>query len=195
MKTGAQEIFQRYNLHLAGDWSDEALAVVEEGCSRFFQLAPKRFDLWFWTEYTTLKLVPLVYGGLTRAGLIQLNPAGLSTWTVVHELAHAWDASNGWRLSASLARSTHSRFPAGILHRFFPTKKAFWYRVGSPPPPCGVDQNFNRFEDFAETVTAYVFPEEARIKAEKRSYAYSDYGYETFYDTPRGKWLSHLLSK
>lgn len=195
MKTSNQELFQRFNLHLSGEWTDESLKIVNEGCERFFQLAPQRTDLWFWTEQVTLKLVSMTYGGLTRARVILFNPKGLSHWTVVHELAHAWDMANGWSLSARMARFTHSRFPAGgTLHRLFPTQKAFWYQVGSPPPPCGVNKMFNSIEDFAETVTAYVYPDVALKKAEKNGFAYSKYGYETFYDTPRGKWLESLLN-
>lgn len=194
MTTSAQKIFRNYNLHLAGEWNDEALAILDAGCESFFHLAPERVDLWFWPESVIIQLLPLAYGGLTRAGLIQLNPAGLTTWTVVHELAHAWDAANAWRLSRQLARFTGSHFPFSLLHRLFPKQAAFWYRVGSPPPPCGAGRNFNRFEDFAETVTATIYPDEARHRAELRGMPYSRFGYETFYETPRGRWLRSLLN-
>lgn len=193
MNQFSQKIFRQYNLHLSGESTEGVLEILDEGCSDFFGLAPQRYDLWFWPEKVTIQLLPLAYGGLTRAGLIQLNPKGLTTWTVVHELAHAWDAANGWRLSRQLARFTGSDFSYTLLHLILPKVPAFWYQVGSPPPPCGAGKNFNRFEDFAETVTASVYPEEAKRRAEKRGMPYSRYGYDSFLDTPRGKWLQSLL--
>lgn len=131
--------------------------------------------------------------GLTSRGLIRLNPNGMTEWTVIHELAHAWDASLGWQLSERMRKATRSRFTIPWLHRRFPANARFWYHVGSPPAPCGIDKNFNAKEDFAESVTAYLFPDEARHKASKRNASYEFNGFIHFHDTPRGKFIRELF--
>ena len=148
-----------------------------------------------WVSGVKYKFEDIPYGGLTSRGLVRLNPRGLTEWTVVHELAHAWDAAHGWKLSEIMRKATHSGFPCLWLHRIYPHNRRFWYRVGSPPAPCGIDQNFNAREDFAEAVTAYLFPEDAHRKASKRGYSYEQDGYDHFHDTPRGKFIKKLFQK
>ena len=131
--------------------------------------------------------------GLTSKGLVRLNPKYITEWTVVHELAHAWDAANNWLISDIMRKETHSGFSCHWLYKRFRERKHFWYHVGSPPAPCGVDKNFNAKEDFAEAVTAYLFPEEARRKASKRGYSYEFNGFIHFHDTPRGKFIHSLF--
>jgi hypothetical protein len=125
---------------------------------------------------------------------IHLNPRNLTQWTVTHELAHSLDSAHGWGLSRMMKKHTRSGFLCKALHLLRPTWKLFWYGVGSPPPPCGVDKNFNALEDFAETVTAYIFPDEAYQRATARGYPYEKWGYTHFYDTPRGRFLADLIS-
>ena len=44
------------------------------------------------------------HGGEALAHRVSLSIKGsFSSWTVVHEFAHAWDANYGWRLSKLLA--------------------------------------------------------------------------------------------
>lgn len=124
---------------------------------------------------------------------IHFNTRNLTPWTVTHELAHSLDSAHGWRLSKQMQKHTGSGFLCQPLHDARPTWKLFWYRVGSPPPPCGVDKNFNALEDFAETVTACIFPEEAHRRAAARGYPYEKWGYGHFHSTPRGKFFSDLL--
>ncbi len=126
---------------------------------------------------------------------IYFNSLGLTEWTIVHELGHALDASYGWRLSQRMRVETGSGFPIKILHKAFPRWKIFWYRVGSPPPPCGVNEKFNSLEDFAETVTAFIFPEKAKEKAAARGFNYEKYGYSHFHETPRGRYFQKLLDE
>lgn len=133
-------------------------------------------------------------GNNYQGGKIRYNPGGLTEWTVTHELAHALDAAHGWQLSQQMRRYTGSGFTFRALHYARPSWKLFWYRVGSPPPPCGVDKNFNSLEGFAETVTAYIFPDEARRRAEARGYAYERWGYTRFHDTPRGQFFERLAT-
>ncbi len=56
---------------------------------------------------------------------------------------------------------------------------------------------FDRKEDFAESVTAYVYPGEAQRRAEKMNYPYTDanrnYSYSNFMDTPRGQHIAALI--
>lgn len=126
---------------------------------------------------------------------LHLNPNGLTQWTIVHELAHALDAAHGWQLSQQMKAHTGSGFLCKPLHYARPLWKFFWYRAGSPPPPCGIDQNFNALEDFAETVTAFIFPEEAKKRAEARGYPYEKWGYTHFHDTPRGQFFKGMVEQ
>lgn len=126
---------------------------------------------------------------------INFNSIRLTEWTIVHELGHALDASYGWQLSKRMRAETGSGFPIKILHKAFPRWKVFWYRVGSPPPPCGVNAKFNSIEDFAETVTAFIFPEKAKEKAAARGFNYEKYGYTHFHETPRGRFFQKLLDE
>jgi len=135
--------------------------------------------------------------GLGKAHSVTLNEAGFTKWTVVHELGHAWDAVNGWQMSKDMQTAMGSGFAHPILHFFDPDNSAYWYDPGQGPPPCGVDANFNRKEDFAEAVAAYVYPDEALLKANSRGWPYIDpqrgYSYMHFHDTPRGQFIDALM--
>ncbi|MEW6217631.1 MAG: RHS repeat-associated core domain-containing protein [Candidatus Bipolaricaulota bacterium] len=114
-------------------------------------------------------------GGLTWPHRIKYTSSSSSfgRWTVVHELSHAWDANFGWSLSAGLEELTggHTSLIGRniVRHRLdrcdppnfrLPGCNAAGYFYEGPPA-AGSDVNFNRFEDFAESATAYVYPEEA----------------------------------
>lgn len=129
----------------------------------------------------------------SRGDRLNLNTTNLTEWTVTHELAHALDAAHNWKLSQQMRVHTGSGFSFKALHYARPGWKLFWYRVGSPPPPCGIDKNFNSLEDFAETVTAYIYPDEAKRRAEMRGYPYEKWGYTHFHDTPRGLYFKNLV--
>ncbi len=186
-------LFERYGIHANGVWTQDTLRVLEESSFLFFGLAPDNFRLWSWVENLSVRLEEIPQGGLTSKNLIRLNPTNLSNWTVIHELAHAWDASQGWKLSAWFAGTTGSQINYPLIHHLFPKDKRFWYAVGSPPPPCGSDANFNRLEDFAESVTATLFPEEAKRRADQRGWGYEIWGYSHFHNTPRGKLIHQLV--
>lgn len=141
----------------------------------------------------TVHLDPKGGNNYTRGDRLNLNTSNLTEWTVTHELAHALDAAHNWQLSQRMRAHTGSGFRFKALHYAHPTWKLFWYRAGSPPPPCGIDKNFNSLEDFAETVTAYIYPDEAKRRAEKRGYPYEKWGYSHFHDTPRGKYFESLI--
>jgi hypothetical protein len=145
-----------------------------------------------WLKHLQVYLQPLVYGGLTSFRHVRLNPANLTTWTVLHELGHAWDYASLCTYSWRMMLVTGSSGPVPFLHKLEPMQKRYWYRVGNPPPPCGVDQNFNRFEDFAEAVAAYVYPKEAFQRAIASGCPYGHFGYIHFHQTPRGKFIETL---
>jgi hypothetical protein len=180
-------------LNLAGEWGDAHLSIIDTSISAFYALNPER-GLLGWLEKIEFSLSETKYAGLTSREYIRLNPNGLTELTIVHELAHAWDASTNWELSKRIRKATGSGFLIRFLHGLCPSAKLFWYRVGSPPPPCGVDKNFNALEDFAESVTAFIFPEEAYQRAGERGYSYEKWGYVRFHDTPRGKFIRDLVS-
>ena len=126
---------------------------------------------------------------------IHFNSSHLTEWTVTHELAHSLDAAYHWKLSQQMKSFTRSGFPSKALHQLLPAWQFFWYRVGSPPPPCGIDKHFNSLEDFAESMTAFLFPEEAHKRAASRGYPYERWGYTRFHDTPRGGFIANLLEQ
>jgi hypothetical protein len=83
----------------------------------------------------------------------------------MHELAHAWDANFNWKLSDYLERYTGgytNTVLAGIKkavgncdidNRLPGCNYAGYYYGGKAPK--GSDKNFNKKQDFAESVTAY----------------------------------------
>lgn len=117
------------------------------------------------------------HGGEALAHRVALSKKGTFTsWTVVHELAHAWDANYGWRLSRLLEKYT-SGFTSptlSLLRRLvrlsdsgllnFEKKPG---RYGRKPGcnragyfygdrPSGSNWSFDRKEDFAESVAMYI---------------------------------------
>lgn len=99
-----------------------------------------------------------------------------SSWTVVHELAHAWDANYGWRLSRQLEKYTggFTSPVLSLLKRFARlSDSGLWSsekkpgRYGRRPGcnragyfygdrPSGSNWSFNRLEDFAESIAMYI---------------------------------------
>jgi hypothetical protein len=139
-------------------------------------------------------------------------------WTVVHELGHVWDGQNNWKYSEYLEDSTdgYTLDPKVVAapdycaldpyHELPGCNKAGYYYGGTPPKTSGY--NFNRREDFAESVTAYVYPDEAhaevmdqlsRYKIKLRPDLYQLYEAYLYYDnfraTPRGRFVSNLVGK
>jgi len=117
------------------------------------------------------------HGGEALAHRVSLSKKGsFTSWTVVHEFAHAWDANYGWKLSRLLEKYTGG-FTSPVLSflkrlaflsdsgLFRPGKKAGRYgrRPGSNRAgyfygdrPSGSNWSFNRVEDFAESVAMYI---------------------------------------
>src|SRR5258706_2140442 len=115
-------------------------------------------------------------------------------WTVVHELAHAWDGNHGWQLSEMLMRET-----GGYISKWESTWKMLtgqcdvvWnsntnaFGPGNKPlthgrkpgcnksayfygdMPAGADWNFSPKEDFAESVVMYVGLNDRILNAQKK---------------------------
>ncbi|MBI3162484.1 MAG: hypothetical protein HYZ23_08235 [Chloroflexi bacterium] len=99
-----------------------------------------------------------------------------SMWTVIHELAHAWDANHSWKLSLALEKYTGGytrpilakakrltgNWDAGPLggenrpgkRGRLPGCNAAGYFYGDKP--SGSNWRFNRKEDFAESVAMHL---------------------------------------
>lgn len=115
--------------------------------------------------------------GLAYRGRIKFSAkSSISAWTVIHELAHTWDAKNDWQLSSALQQYTNGfcNKKLSALKRFIPghwdagplgsQKKPGFY--GRKPGcnlagyfygdiPSGSNWNFNPKEDFAESLAMY----------------------------------------
>ena len=194
MRLLSQTIFSQNNVYFQGDWSEKTLEILDEASNNLFSVISQPMEGWEWFKNLVIRAENIPQLGLTSKGLVRLNPGSLSQWTVVHEFAHAWDFATGLRLSRRMKRFTHSWGPVPILHLLSPDDNRFWYHVGSMPPPCGSDKHFNRLEDFAEAVAAYVYPEEARKRAADRGMAYDRFGYASYYETPRGQFIKGLIA-
>src|SRR5690606_32936537 len=93
--------------------------------------------------------------GLGSENKVQLNKnGGWDDWTVVHELAHSWDAANNWQLSKDLESETggHTNWFQGILVKLGISGCSSYQKSGCNKagyyygdiPAKGSDINFNR---------------------------------------------------
>jgi RHS repeat-associated protein len=145
-------------------------------------------------------------GGRGMPHLVLLDVDGFKRWTVLHELGHAWDAAHGWQLSKQMQREMGAGFSRPLLRWLHYNDPAYWYDPGKGPPPCGVDENFNAKEDFAESVAAWVDPAQGWISAHSASlhgprwqkWPYKDptrgYAYTGFREIPRGQFMGSLFA-
>jgi hypothetical protein len=115
--------------------------------------------------------------GLAYQDRIKLSQkTQFSAWSVIHELAHVWDAKNQWELSHALEKYTGGytdpllssqkkqlpdEWDAGSngaenkpgYYGRKPGVNAYGYFYGDKP--SGSNWHFNRVEDFAESVVMY----------------------------------------
>ena len=117
------------------------------------------------------------HGGEALLHRVSLSTKGtFSAWTVVHEFAHAWDANHGWKLSRQLEKYTGgytspvlslAKRLAGLSDSGLFNAEKKPGRCGRKPgcnaagyfygdKPSGSNWNFNRLEDFAESVAMYL---------------------------------------
>lgn len=115
--------------------------------------------------------------GLAYRGKIKFSAKSpISTWTIIHELAHTWDANQDWKLSAALVKYTGGFISKKLsaIKRFIPGQwdagklgsQKTAGRYGRKPgcnaagyfygdKPSGSNWNFNPKEDFAESLVMY----------------------------------------
>lgn len=117
------------------------------------------------------------HGGEALSHRVSLSTKGtFSSWTVVHEFAHAWDANHGWKLSRLLEKYTGgytsrvlslAKRLAGLSDSGLFNAEKKPGRYGRKPgcnaagyfygdKPSGSNWQFNRLEDFAESVAMYL---------------------------------------
>jgi hypothetical protein len=133
--------------------------------------------------------IRLLNGTLNNAEILGYGPK----WATVHELAHYWDWTTGGDLSSRLVNETGGKYK----------KFLFWshYEWGGFPPK-GLDSNdpgsFNPFEDFAESVAAYIYPLQAKANIEKyhKDDPALDYFlyYSDYFQTSRGIFIATLVN-
>ena len=161
-----------------GTWSILELDKLRSALSIFtdFMGGTERF-IKMLGEVTVKKASIGTHGGEARVREVTFSvDHAFDHWTVVHEFAHVWDASRDWKLSRRLERFTGgftSSFLSALKIRFgspdlngkvqanepgkrgrLPGCNARGYFYGDKP--SGSDWNFNRVEDFAESVAMYV---------------------------------------
>ncbi|KXK15371.1 MAG: YD repeat-/RHS repeat-containing protein [Chloroflexi bacterium OLB14] len=124
----------------------------------------------------------------------------LDRWTVVHELGHSWDAKNGWSWSNGLVQFTMALNPntkpvtCDPNSRLPGCNKAGYVYAGVPA--AGSDINFDAREDFAESLAAYVYPNEAykRVYGYSNDKTYKDFlYYADFRTTSRWAYIDSLI--
>src|SRR5258706_7052479 len=117
------------------------------------------------------------HGGEALAHKVSLSTKRtFSAWTVVHELAHTWDANHGWQLSVQLEKYTggYTSSVFSFIKKLLGQSDSGLWKPESKPgrqgrlpgcnatgyfynnKPSGSDWNFNRVEEFAECVAMYV---------------------------------------
>jgi len=182
-----------------GEWSLDELHILQKGITDLADAMEGVEKFVQHIDSVTISQVAIKHRGLATKHSIRFtsSSASIDTWTVVHELAHVWDAGSGWRLSRALQAYTGGRtswFAMQIRkrrgqcdeQRRMPGCNRYGYFYGGRPP-AGSDQNFNRKEDFAESVAAYVYPSlvQTRVDRFKDDERYRDLLYYPDYTQTR----------
>jgi RHS repeat-associated protein len=101
-------------------------------------------------------------------GLVDFRGFGFITpWEAFHELAHTWDAHQGWSLSEELLRDTFGKIDANGV-----------YHAGLRPPTTY--DPLNPREDWSDSVAAFFMPDEAEIQTIRNTGSPTLYG--TYFD-------------
>lgn len=125
-------------------------------------------------------------GGLGDAHHVQLNDTGWGEWTVVHEFVHAWDATTGWQKSKDF-----EKFTGGYSNCFL--SWCWAYHPGGTPAK-GADASLNRVEDFAESVTTFVYPSTAQNELRGPTFrGHPEFQYDNYYSMPRAQFVAQQL--
>jgi len=204
--TSAQATLQDLGITLDSKFSNAETQTIINGASKL-AMAMGGNDV-FRDELggvSILKDNNMRYGGLGDKNKVIYNTgAGWGEWRVVHELAHAWDANHGWSLSRELKQKTGGSFSLkGIISYWLgacdPTQPGCNHAgyVWGDVPPKGADGNFDQREDFAESVAAYLYPEEAKsyINENFPEERFKRFQYDSFLDRKRGKFIEELMKR
>jgi hypothetical protein len=114
----SEQLPKTFGFTLTGAWPETSLFIIAQAAADFCQVFHLTQSVQQnWLRQLIISLQSFDYGGLTSYRHMRLNPQGLTTWTVVHEFGHAWDASQFWTLSWRMLWATHSRGPAPVLHQ------------------------------------------------------------------------------
>jgi hypothetical protein len=191
-----------------GKWSLKELRALRQGIDDLARALGGADEFVNNLGSVTITQVEMSSRGRASKGSAKFTASDISfdTWTIVHELAHVWDANLKWRLSRALERYTGGRslrlavrFKMWLKQcdtdRRLPGCNRFGYFYGGIPP-AGSDRNFNRREDFAESVVAYVYPDSAQGKVEKYR-GHKTYGellyYKDYAETKRWEFVDGLI--
>ena len=193
-----------------GEWSINELHSLHMG---LFDLAramggEERFRENIRGATVRQEVLPSGYGGQTAGHDVSFpSTTSFGPWNVVHEFAHLWDSNLQWRLSAGLEAFTGGyTSPEGARERerrgfcfgesLFPGCNRAGYYYGGIPAH-GSDVNFDRFQDFAESITAYVYPLIAQRNVEVayrgREYYESILVYSDYRATRRWEYVDGLI--
>lgn len=153
-----------------GEWSLDELHSLQQGVADLAGAMGGPDQFVHNLGRMTISQEDIKYRGLATSRGVKFtsSPVSIDAWTVVHELGHVWDAHHGWRLSRALESYTggYTNLVAMFVkklrgefdeERRRPGCNRYGYFYGDVPP-AGSDENFNRKEDFAESVAAYVYP-------------------------------------
>lgn len=191
-----------------GEWSLEELDILQQGVADLAEAMGGHDVFARNIGQINISQVDMKHRGLASVHGIRFTSSSMSidAWTVVHELGHVWDARFGWRLSKALQAYTggHTNWLAMLVKKWqgqcdddgrWPGCNRAGYFYGGPPP-AGSDKNFNRVEDFAESVAAYVYPDvvQARVNQFREDPRYRDLLYYADYrQTRRWAFIDGLI--
>jgi hypothetical protein len=141
--------------------------------------------------------------GLPTTSVDVINYANLDKWTVVHEFGHAWDRNLNWQLAEKLEQYTKGHTSLlekiGLSNcdtdqRLPGCNNAGYFYSG--PPSTGSGSGFDKVEDFAESVTAAVYPTQAQSKVQKYlgHKLYSGLYYADYTKTTRWSFINGLIN-
>ena len=162
----------------AGFWAKDELDKLLNVLTSFAECVGGPDKVKVYTGGVTVRKADIgSHGGEALSHKVSLSTKGtFSSWTVVHEFAHAWDANHMWGLSRLLEKYTGGftnpalAFAKRLLGQSDspllsdedkpgrrgrrPGCNAAGYFYGDKP--SGSNWKFNRVEDFAESVAMYV---------------------------------------
>jgi hypothetical protein len=195
---------KNYRWTFNGTWSTNELKAV-------YQVALRTDSLTLGAGFSKQMFGPVVFdkaamgkGGLGEAHHITLNEnfskysQNDQVWDIAHELGHAWDGASGWNLSKELQEDVHSIYPSRI------SKDEWDYgSSGNGPGATGWPDSswgdrdptsrWNAKEDFAQSFAAYIYIVPAADKLRVNYHQTYGSGYNSYYDTPRGQYITEQI--